>query len=78
MRIDGAESSPDPEVAETFDQQVSQWGSKLQPYKLYARRPSIFKAVIGMWGGLAESGLIDAQLTALINRRVAALNGCVF
>jgi hypothetical protein len=78
MRIDGAGSTPDPEVAKTFEQQVSRWGSKLNPYEIYARRPSIFMAVIGMWDGLEKSGLLDVQLTTLINRRVAALNGCVF
>jgi hypothetical protein len=31
-----------------------------------------------MWTGLDTSGLIDDRLTALINRRVAALNGCEF
>jgi alkylhydroperoxidase family enzyme len=31
-----------------------------------------------MWGGLDASGLLDPRLVALVNRRVAALNGCVF
>jgi hypothetical protein len=31
-----------------------------------------------MWTGLGSSGLIDGGLVALINRRVAALNGCEF
>jgi AhpD family alkylhydroperoxidase len=31
-----------------------------------------------MWGGLEASGLLDPRLVALVNRRVAALNGCVF
>jgi AhpD family alkylhydroperoxidase len=31
-----------------------------------------------MWGGIEASGLIDAKLQALVNRRVAALNGCEF
>lgn len=78
MRITGTDSAPDPEVAQVFQQQESQWGSKLRPYEVYARRPSILLAVVGMWDGLAKSGLVDAELTALVNRRVAALNGCVF
>jgi len=45
---------------------------------LYARRPSIFRGVRGMWTGIDHSGLIDAGLRALLNRRVAALNGCEF
>ena len=31
-----------------------------------------------MWAGLDFSGLIDAKLVSLINRRVAAINGCEF
>ena len=45
---------------------------------VYARRPSIFRGARGMWTGMDASGLIDGELTALINRRVASLNGCEF
>jgi AhpD family alkylhydroperoxidase len=31
-----------------------------------------------MWSGLESSGLIDGRLVSLINRRVAAINGCGF
>jgi hypothetical protein len=31
-----------------------------------------------MWTGIEASGLIEAGLRGLINRRVAALNGCEF
>jgi len=31
-----------------------------------------------MYSGLASSGLIDAKLVSLVNRRVAAMNGCEF
>jgi len=31
-----------------------------------------------MWTGIATSGLIDEKLQALVNRRVAWLNGCEF
>ena len=40
--------------------------------------PSIFRGVRAMWTGLDASGLVDAKLVALINRRVAAMNGCEF
>lgn len=78
MRIAAAKSTSDPEVAEVFAKQEAQWGGKLKPYEIYARRPSIFKSVVGMWNGLGQSGLLEVGLTSLINRRVAALNGCVF
>jgi alkylhydroperoxidase family enzyme len=65
-------------VTEVFEQQVARWGTTLNSYEIYARRPSILTAVVGMWEGLQTSGLLDGKLTTLINRRVAALNGCVF
>ena len=58
--------------------QKKTWGAPLLNHLLYARRPSIFRGVRGMWTGLEASGLIDARLQALLNRRVAALNGCEF
>jgi len=61
-----------------FDAQTKNWGNPLLPYLIYARRPSILKSVQGMWAGLATSGLLDSQLTTLVNRRVASINGCVF
>ncbi len=78
-RIDGV----DPEQVEGYIQQVLEaqkrkWGAPLLNHLVYAHRPSIFRGVRGMWTGLASSGLIDAKLQALVNRRVAALNGCEF
>jgi hypothetical protein len=61
-----------------FEMQTKKWGAPLLPYPIYARRPSILRAVRGMWEGLAASGLLDAKLVALLNRRVASHNGCVF
>ncbi|MEA2624067.1 MAG: hypothetical protein QOD06_112 [Candidatus Binatota bacterium] len=68
----------DPSVRRVFDAQKRQWGVVLAPYPIYGRRPSIFRAVNGMWAGLAQSGLLDRGLVSLLNRRVASLNGCVF
>lgn len=58
--------------------QVKVWGGPLLNHLIYARRPTIFRGVRGMWTGIEASGLIDARLQALVNRRVAALNGCEF
>lgn len=78
-RIDGV----DPEQTEDYvkrvlDAQARKWGAPLLNHLVYARRPAIFRAVRGMWGGIAASGLIDEKLQALVNRRVASLNGCAF
>ena len=61
-----------------FAAQTERWGAPLVPHLLYARRPTIYRAVRAMWGGLDQSGLLDPGLVALVNRRVAATNGCVF
>jgi hypothetical protein len=79
MRIPGV----DPDKAEgairaVFEAQAERWGAPLTNHRLYARRPSIFRGARAMWTGLAQSGLIDGKLQALINRRVAYLNTCAF
>jgi alkylhydroperoxidase family enzyme len=58
--------------------QAKTWGAPLLNHLLYARRPTIFRGARAMWGGIEGSGLIEASLRALLNRRVAALNGCEF
>ena len=65
-------------VKAVLEAQRKTWGAPLLNHLMYARRPSIFRGVRGMWTGIDSSGLIDAGLQALINRRVAALNGCEF
>lgn len=65
-------------VKDVLDAQSKAWGAPLLNHLVYARRPSIFKGARAMWTGIEASGLIDAALRSLINRRVASLNGCVF
>ena len=78
-RIRGVDTDRvEPAVSDIFAQQIERWGVTLNPYEVYARRPSVFQAVLGMWDGLKSSGLLDNKLTTLVNRRVAALNGCAF
>lgn len=78
-RIDGV----NPEEVESYIKQVfaaqaKKWGAPLINHLLYARRPTIFRGVRGMWTGIDASALIEGKLQALINRRVAYLNGCEF
>jgi hypothetical protein len=63
---------------EVFAAQEKKWGAPLLNHRLYARRPSIFRGARAMWTGIDSSGLVDAGLRALINRRVAFLNRCEF
>jgi alkylhydroperoxidase family enzyme len=65
-------------VKAVLEAQAKKWGAPLLNHLLYARRPTIFRGARAMWSGLDSSGLIDAKLISLINRRVAAINGCEF
>jgi len=68
----------DRQIDAVFEAQRKSWGAPLLNHLLYARRPSIFRGARAMWTGIDSSGLIDPILRALINRRVASLNGCEF
>jgi alkylhydroperoxidase family enzyme len=68
----------DRSIRAVLDAQAKKWGAPLLNHLVYARRPSIFKGARMMWSGLDASGLIDPRLVAMINRRVAYLNGCEF
>ena len=65
-------------VKDVLESQTKSWGAPLLNHLLYARRPSIFRGARAMWAGIESSGLVDGVLRALINRRVAYLNGCEF
>ena len=65
-------------ITKVLGAQAKDWGAPLLNHLVYARRPSIFKGARAMWTGLDASGLIDPALRALVNRRVAFLNGCEF
>jgi alkylhydroperoxidase family enzyme len=78
-RIQGVDpETTDGQIREVFAAQTERWGAPLENHRLYARRPSIFQGVRAMWDGLGASGRMEPPLQALINRRVAALNGCMF
>jgi len=79
-RVEGVDPGrvADDYTAKVLAAQARTWGEPLLNHLAYARRPSIFRGVRGMWTGLEGSGLIDHRLVALLNRRVAALNGCEF
>lgn len=65
-------------VKDVLAAQKKTWGAPLFNHLLYARRLSIFRGARAMWSGIESSGLIDARLRGLINRRVASINGCEF
>ncbi|MGH9906567.1 MAG: hypothetical protein ACRD8U_13410 [Pyrinomonadaceae bacterium] len=65
-------------VLDVLAAQKKTWGAPLLNHLLYARRPTIFRGARAMWTGIDSSGLIDAGLRSLINRRVASINHCEF
>jgi hypothetical protein len=78
-RIEGVDPEEvDDHTKRVFEAQARKWGAPLLNHLVYARRPSIFRGARGMWAGIEASGLIDGQLQALVNRRVALINGCEF
>jgi len=74
--IDPAEG--DTYAKSVFEAQTKLWGGPLINNLVYARRPTIFRAVRGMFAAIDASGLLSPALRAMINRRVAALNNCAF
>ncbi len=66
------------QVKAVFEAQTKKWGAPLLNHLLYARCPTIFRGARAMWSCLDSSGLLDSKLVSLINRRVAAINGCEF
>ncbi len=78
-RVEGVDPlNAEPPVQAVFQAQEKKWGRPLFNHLLYARRPSIFRGVRAMWSGIDASDLIEGRMQALINRRVASLNGCEF
>ena len=78
-RIDGVNpETVEPDIKRVFEAQTKKWGALLLNHLIYARRPLIFRGVQAIWTGLNASNLIEAKLHALVNRRVASINGCEF
>lgn len=78
-RIEGVElARTEKRVRAVLEAQAKKWGGPLLNHLIYARRPTIFQGARAMWGGLDASGLLEPALVALVNRRVAYLNGCEF
>jgi hypothetical protein len=68
----------EPSIRKVLEGQRARWGGPLLNHLLYARVPTIFRAVRGMWAGIDSARGLDEGLKALVNRHVAWLNGCAF
>ena len=65
-------------AARVLEGQRKVWGAPLNNHLIYARRPDLLRGVRAMWAALNRDQILDPALVSLVNRRVAALNGCVF
>jgi alkylhydroperoxidase family enzyme len=72
------EALPD-DLRKTLEEQRKLYGAPLYPYLFYARNPGYFRAAQRMFATMQqEMKRVPATLRALLNRRVAAWNGCEF
>ena len=79
LRIEGVRpEEADDYARRVLEAQAKRWGAPLTNHLVYARRPTIFRGARAMRTGIDGSGLIDPRLQALVNRRVASINGCEF
>ena len=72
------ETLPD-DLRATLAEQKKLYGAPLHPYLFYARNPGYFRAAKTMFATMQkEMKRVPPILRALLNRRVAAWNGCEF
>jgi alkylhydroperoxidase family enzyme len=72
------EPGDDPILKETFARERELFGFVLNPTKVQAHTPGIMKAAKQLSIAVDRSGLLPKELLALVNVRVALINGCPF
>ena len=72
------EPGDDPILKETFAREQELFGFILNPTKVQAHTPGIMKAAKQLSIAVDRSGLLPRELLALVNIRVALVNGCPF
>ena len=78
-RIPEAPGNPeDPIAKEVFERQMAEHGFVFNTSKIYARRPTIMRGLNLLQEGVDASGLLGTDLKAMVNVRVASINGCPF
>jgi alkylhydroperoxidase family enzyme len=65
-------------LKETFAREQELFGFVLNPTKVQAHTPGIMKAAKQLSLAIDRSGLLPKELLALVNVRVALINGCPF
>ena len=72
------EPGDDPILKETWAREKDLFGFVLNPTKIQAHTPGIMKAAKQLSVAVEKSGLLPPELLALVNLRVALINGCPF
>jgi hypothetical protein len=72
------EPGDDPILNEVFARERELFGFVLNPTKVQAHTPGIMKAAKQLSVAVDRSGLVPKELLALVNVRVALINGCPF
>ena len=68
----------DPLARELFAHQIENEGFVFNTSRVYGIRPTIMRGLGLLQQGVNESGLLGGDLKALVNVRVASINGCPF
>ena len=72
------EAGGDPILERAFSQEREMFGDVLNPTKVAAHCPPILEALKALYASFYESGRLAPALHALVNARVAGINGCPF
>ena len=78
LAFDGDGEELDVVLTETFARERELFGFVLNPTKVQAHTPGIMKAAKQLSMAVDRSGLLPKELLALVNVRVALINGCPF
>jgi alkylhydroperoxidase family enzyme len=78
-RVSEIEDAGDDRVlAEVFEKERAAFGDLLNPTKVMAHCPPILRAAKLLGASIEQSGQLPKALLALVNFRVASINGCPF
>ena len=68
----------DPILTELYEKEQEAFGFVLNTTRVMAQRPGILRAAKQLGAAIDKSGLLPKELVALVNLRVALINGCPF
>jgi alkylhydroperoxidase family enzyme len=68
----------DPILQDVYAKEQEAFGFVLNTTRVMAQRPGILRAAKQLSAAIDRSGLLPKELIALVNLRVALINGCPF